>query len=422
MNKQNTLDRNKNMLIYTDNTSSDPEYNYLLDHFFGVSYHYADDTTVICATYAKDNTLFSNKNIYLCGDIGLAYGLLTIVAVPINSSIYVIKDFSTNYDDTMYSEEYSRVSAGHVPINIHNVGVYFRSVLEPDVDYFDKIKNEHEFQTLTESTKPNNAFRKGIYLSEVLKNDDELCFNLLRCSANLGGPTDNFRETDKKVIEKVNIYANNVFSQKSNLNHVLAQIYENSEQAKAKIKAHSDKTKDMPENGTMAFCTFYESFYNNQFNDVKHKKLSRSKKDMFDFCYNETSVFTKLYFKLKSTVNDRTLVNDFEITLYPNSVFFIPLSTNRLYTHEIRPYILPYDVIPTRMGYVVRCSKTNVVYKDGQTYIKKNDIYTKLGESTKNDMAELRTKYYKENVTDEFIEYGDVHFSMNMGDYIAPIY
>ena len=27
---------------------------------------------------------------------------------------------------------------------------------------------------------------------------------------------------------------------------------------RAKIKAHSDKTKDMPENGVMAFSTFYE--------------------------------------------------------------------------------------------------------------------------------------------------------------------
>jgi len=56
------------------------------------------------------------------------------------------------------------------------------------------------------------------------------------------------------------------------LNHVLAQVYHNTaastgaggveghvstKEKKARIKSHSDKTKDMPVNGVMAVCTFY---------------------------------------------------------------------------------------------------------------------------------------------------------------------
>lgn len=60
---------------------------------------------------------------------------------------------------------------------------------------------------------------------------------------------------------------------------------------------------------------------------------------------------------------------NFDITLYPNSVFVMSLDMNRLYTHEIIPSILPIDRIPTRMGYVIRCSKTNAIFKNEQTYI-----------------------------------------------------
>jgi hypothetical protein len=58
------------------------------------------------------------------------------------------------------------------------------------------------------------------------------------------------------------------------------------------------------------------------------------------------------------------------VTLYPESAFFMPLSTNRLYTHEIRPSGLDASLLPTRLGYVVRCSSTEAVHKHGQTFIK----------------------------------------------------
>jgi hypothetical protein len=130
---------------------------------------------------------------------------------------------------------------------------------------------------------------------------------------------------------------------------VLVQIYENKKderqkEIKARIKAHSDKTKDMPKNGLIAFCSFYDM--------PTKRQLKPSKTDRYDWCYKETSVLTSLHFKLKNTVIDESFVKEFSVTLYPNSVFIIPLSTNRLYTHEIKPSVLNIDKIPMRMGYV----------------------------------------------------------------------
>jgi hypothetical protein len=113
--------------------------------------------------------------------------------------------------------------------------------------------------------------------------------SLLRCSSNLGGPTDNFRETDSVILNAVNETCANLFEQKVDLNHVLAQVYTNSSGHKAKIKAHSDKTKDMPRNGVIAFVTFYDFPP-----DVKYKQVPG------DIQYKRTSALTQLVFKAKS--------------------------------------------------------------------------------------------------------------------------
>merc|ERR1711972_771148 len=89
-----------------------------------------------------------------------------------------------------------------------------------------------------------------------------------------------------------------------------------------------------------------------------------------------------------------TLKQQFSITLYPNSVFFMPLSTNRLYTHEIRPAALDAHLLPTRLGYVVRCSGTEVVHKDDRTFVKLAG--GKLGElvpPTQDEMDHLKDLY-----------------------------
>lgn len=418
---ENKLLTHKHILICID-TYQNSDLDYLQQYFCGKVITKIDNI---------------NKNyeygiiLYICGNIDKIYEKME------HSNVNVIKELSYNYDSGIHNI----IGIGHVPINVHNQGIYFRNYFD-SVDYFDLIKNEHKFQSLTESNKPSNALRKGIYITKVNKNNNEIKFNLLRCSTNLGGSTDNFRKTDDLIINSLNTISENYFGEIIEFNHVLAQIYENykanslyiffmtilnyiwmllfkkqfysmkNTQKKAKIKAHSDKTKDMPSNGLIAFCTFYKSFDN--------KEIKKSENDPFDYCYKNGSVLTCLHFKLKKTVKE-DLVKEFTVKLYPNSVFVIPLSTNRLYTHEIKPSTLPIDKIPVRMGYVVRCSKTKAVYKNNQTYIDNNGKYIKLENGNVNDIKKIRDLYFKENTTDEVIDYGNVYFSMNSGDYKKPI-
>ena len=275
---------------------------------------------------------------------------------------------------------------------------------------------DHNFQSLTESNKMGSSYRKGIYLTKVVKENDYINFNLLRCSTNLDGPTDNFREIDNYIVDKVNKISKEYFKDSAELNHVLAQIYrnvttENLKEKKAKIKQHSDKTKDMPKNGLIAFCTFYKDI----------QLFTKSSNDQNDYVYKNTSVLTTLRFKLKDCVKDITLKKKFDIKLYPNSVFIIPLISNRLYTHEIVPSTLEIDKIPIRMGYVIRCSDTKAIYKDGNVYIDENEGYKQLEKITDENIKELKELYFKENVTDELVEYPNIYYSMNQGDYKEPI-
>lgn len=401
---ENKISKDKNALIILNKSLKiNSELQYLIDNFCGsVFYDFNND--------------LNNKNIYICGDISL-----------LNEPSYfvnIIKEFSVNYEK-FNSENSKIIGLGEVPIIISNAGVYYRKLFIGE-NNFDKIKSEHDFQELTESNKESKALRKGIYLSKVTKETTEngnetFHYNLLRCSSNLTGPTDNFRETDIQIINLLNECVQDTFEYQTNLNHALVQIYENKrknsdseKEAKAKIKAHSDKTKDMPKEGLIAFCTFYD--------DSNSGQLKPSETDKFDICYKQTSALTRLHFKLKKTVEDNSLEKEFSVTLYPNSAFIIPLSTNRLYTHEIRPSVLGVEQIPIRMGYVVRCSNIEAMYTDHQTYIKENGEYIKLEEMTPKLQEELRSSYYEENISEKMIEYGKIHFSMNSGDYEKPIY
>jgi hypothetical protein len=318
----------------------------------------------------------------------------------------ISKENSINYNDLLKEN------------NIHNVGIYFDNFFDPEKDYFNLISTEHEFQSLTESTKAGSSYRTGIYLTKVEKESEEIQFNLLRCSTNLTGPTDNFRQTDTEIIKQVNQLTDKFFNQKVDMNHVLAQIYTNvkvtnnknvTKEKKARIKKHSDKTKDMPRNALIAFCTFYQ----------KHKD--------YDTIHDiPDTALTKLRFKLKKLdhlINNPDLSDNFDIILKPNSIFIISLSTNRLYTHEISPPIVPIDKMPTRLGYVIRCSDTKAVFKDNNTYIgEPGDGYlSKLVPIQESDTKELKNIYYEENMTDNMIYYPPTLFSMNTGDYTKPI-
>ena len=400
------------LLIYSDSEKRVSEQQALADQFFGSVIRDPIQLPSEQTTYT----------LYICGDLSEA----TLPPSP----CFIIRELSSGYEQHLGESKHKvqDISRGQVPHSIHNLGVYFPAFFEPD-DYFGKISSEHEFQQLTESNKPNHALRSGIYLSNVtqleqsgdLGSDEEpaLRFHLMRCSSNLTGPTDNFRATDRRIIEAVNQCAQTLFEHEVDLNHVLAQIYTNrresdQKQTKARIGAHSDKTKDMTPHGVMAFCSFYHQ--------EELAQLSQSKSDPYDYVYKTTSGLTRLHFKLKRGVEEEGHVPHFTVTLYPNSVLFIPLSTNRLYTHEIRPPMLNAELTPTRMGYVVRCSGTEAIFDNGQTFIIEDGKRIQLAAMQSQDAQSLRTSYFTENATDEHVEYGDVYFSMNAGDYMKPIY
>ncbi len=404
MTTENTISKTKNILVDLSNQEDKtPELCYLIENFCGM----------VVRNLLDIQGEFSQKRIYVCGDIAKFEDN--------GMHLYIIRELSYNYENDD-KENIEIISLGKVPIVVHNVGVYFRRLFDED-NYFNQIKTAHLFQDLTESTKPGKAFRKGIYLTEVsreiTKEQNELLhYRLLRCSSNLSGPTDNFRDADHTIMTALNDATKYVFEKETTLNHVLAQIYENKKnldtETKAKIKAHSDKTKDMPPDALIAFCTFYDN------SNFQHLKLSKT--DRYDWCYKDTSGLTRLQFKLKSSVNDDTLAKEFSVILYPNSVFLIPLSTNRLYTHEIKPSMLNIDKIPTRMGYVVRCSNTEALFMNEQAYIKENGTFIKLEEMTQETMASLKNSYMEENKTENRVQYDKIHFSMNLGDYQKPIY
>lgn len=385
--------------------------NDLIKDFFGA--------TITPQDLASGSVDLARKTVYLCGDIsGISGHQLRPAA-----RVFVVRELSHGYREDA-DDPWPLVEIGRVPVRVHGVGVYYRRFFGLEADHFGRISAEHEFQSLTESTKPGTARRSGIYLTPVTRNGDELHFRLLRCSTNLSGPTESFRPTDTSIVEALNREAAAVFRGQAPLNHVLAQIYHNTlataerKQSKAKISAHADKTKDMPVNGIMAFCTFYDRI----------DELRPLAEDAFDYGVKGTSGLTRLHFRLKEPLKEPTEGRDevslpaqFTVTLYPGSVFFMPLSTNRLYTHEIRPSSLDAALLPTRLGYVVRCSSAEAVHKNGHTFLKAAGGLVELGPPTPEGMDELRRLYAEENRTSSFVDYGDeLLFSMNTGDYVAP--
>lgn len=345
---------------------------------------------------------------YFCGDFG-------DVVASVRESLRVIRDFSYNYEDAE-----DTVELGQVPLNVHNVGILLKKHFHDNMDWFTSVGAAHAFQTLTEGNKMGTSYRKGVYLSQISRlGQDALSFNLLRCSTNLDGPTEGFAAVDVMILRAVNSIGARFFDDAAEVNHVLAQTYENTAQInasgvikerKARIKGHSDKTKDMPHNGLIAFCSFYSP-------DIEGK-AKRSKSDPCDWVYKDSSVLSTLRFRLKACVTDRPdLVRDFSVTLYPNSIFIIPLLTNRLYTHEIVPPTLPVEHLPTRLGYVARSSNVRAVHRDGHTHLQDGSM---LRPPTDAEREHLKGLYYRENTTSEVVEYGKLTYSLNEGDFMQP--
>ncbi|WP_030274988.1 hypothetical protein [Streptomyces sp. NRRL B-24484] len=372
-------------------------------------------STVTPEELATGSPDLAGRTVYLCGDLSRISGHHLRAA----ERVFVVRELSHGHREDA-DEPWAVVGLGRVPVRVHGAGVYYRRFFDPGADHFGRIRAEHAFQSLTESTKPGTAHRSGIYLTPVTQDGADLHFRLLRCSTNLSGPTEGFGPTDTDIVEALNREAAAVFRGQAPLNHVLAQIYHNTpatserKQSKARISSHADKTKDMPVNGIMAFCTFYDGL----------DRLQPLAGDAFDHGVKGVSGMTGLRFRLKEPTAGRdglALPSQFTLTLHPGSVFFMPLSTNRLYTHEIRPSALDAGSLPTRLGYVVRCSKAEAVHKDGHTFLKTADGPVRLQPPTPEGMDELRRLYAEENRSSSFVDYGDeLLFSMNTGDYGAP--
>jgi hypothetical protein len=340
---------------------------------------------------------------------------LVLAHVP-RDNVLVVVELCTNIppDWTAFA------TLGQLPKIIRNIGVYYPRFFATERDFFGEFNAHHVARTLTESNKVSSvSYRKGVYITRVLPTEDsaETRFHLLRCSTNFSSPTENCRPVDDDIIVAVNTLARANYDNGAELNHVLAQVYTNSvvggKDKKARIPDHSDKTKDMPRNALMAFVTFYHFDP-----EIKYTRT------VDDVLYLGTSVLTSLVWKEKGGAGRRVIV-----PLQPGSVLFVNMDTNRLWTHEIRPSILPVDKIPTRLGYVVRCSKTVAVHTaEEKTCIESTDgALVKMRAPTREDMAELKAQYARENATTEVMTYtsathGDiVPYSMNAGDYLRPI-
>jgi hypothetical protein len=161
----------------------------------------------------------ADKAVYLCGDLSKA-SAFDLSAAGASRSSGSCRTATT-------TRAWPLVDLGRVPLRVHGVGVYYRRFFDPAGEHFQRISSEHTFQSLTESTKPGKAHRSGIYLTPVEPVGDALHFRLLRCSTNLSGPTENFRATDRHIVDALNQEAALVFDGAAPLNHVLAQIYHN---------------------------------------------------------------------------------------------------------------------------------------------------------------------------------------------------
>lgn len=211
-------------------------------------------------------------------------------------------------------------------------------------------------------------------MSDVKRSDNIIKFNLMRCSTNFATPTENFTKTDRKIISHAQFLVDYFFQYKATLNHVLAQRYNNQtvngKDRKAKIKQHSDKTEDMTSTGVIAFVTFYDK----KGSDVKDYQI--------------------LKFKLKEDVKEN-LPLSYEVVLYPGSIYIIPLSINRNYTHEIVTSHNNINNIPTRIGYVIRCSRVEAQYD-----LEKKEVYVdgyKLTDESEEHRELMKKQYFQEN-------------------------
>jgi hypothetical protein len=186
---ENKIKNENLLLIFGDYRPNDSHQYDVLKNFNGTSIPNAELEDSGCKDKVKNF-----KVIYVCGDI------LKII-LNFQQLYSKLKDENKVYfiDDLIYNEaekggleptnkSFSVISSGQVPLNFYNLGIYFGNLfghktnrvtcnntnhenrsLQKFNDIFEKISNQHTFQTLTESNKPNNAFRTGLNITNVEK-------------------------------------------------------------------------------------------------------------------------------------------------------------------------------------------------------------------------------------------------------------
>ncbi len=152
--------------------------------------------------------------------------------------------------------------------------------------------------------------------------------------------------------------------------------------------------------------------------------------DVFDLQHRGISVLTRLRFRLKRDIADTcTRPREFDVVLYPNSVFLMPLSTNRLYTHEVVPSVFPPEVLPVRLAYTLRCSNRVAVHRGGRTYFAHSSDgigeMVPMEDVQEQSAAVLQQLFAEENLTSRRIRYNEDdavwNFSFSRGDYMRPL-
>lgn len=114
---ENNLILDQCTLVCLD-TFDNPDLIYMKDNFAGR-----------VVTQLEDLTL--TPIMYLTGDINKLLSNEIIRQCP---SLCVIEEFSTYIHDDNPLLKF--IPYGQVPLNIHNVGVYFRRYFDDDIDYF----------------------------------------------------------------------------------------------------------------------------------------------------------------------------------------------------------------------------------------------------------------------------------------------
>lgn len=376
------------------------------------------------------------RQVYLAGHLSTQQ-LETIESrAAVGVCILLVQDYVHLEDATSIPPNI--LSASSIPVNVANFGVLFPRFFE-GTHHFEAVQQQHEFQTLTESNKQGTALRTGVYISNVHRAENGTSFQLLRCSSNLSGPTNNFKDIDHEILGATHAVLPFFFENAFPPNHVLAQVYHNRADGtrvrKASIKAHADKTRDMPPNAVIAFSTFYSP---DLLDDVAAKDACNDKDYLAQFdrraqgkhtsqscATQQPSRLPRLRFALKDPEAHPDLAPHVDVTLYPNSLLVIPLATNRLYTHQIRPSPLgatQMDQMPTRLGYIMRCSECTGVHKNGCTYIADTKgVEHALATPTDESMADMKRQYLQENRTEDVMVYPEDFTSMNGGDFMEPL-